>query len=416
MWKNIIIYLTEVRERIPSVMAWMNRRRNPSDSIGNSANPENSTEPKQGIPRRGALMAAGAAAATVVLDACAGEKKAEDQASSQSNETSSNETSSNERPTFEQANKHNGEWEKVDETIASLDKLDALEAELKKDEEILRNNGREPDLDKDIVRRRVEIKKSGRATVINFTKANSAIEYPQKFTDEYGIPTVSLTGDIGLELIQEQVAQAFLQLSNMFDIALQSSNSIDKNTALRIQVAFMKYMFINSGDAANEFIHKVDPDISSARNNGTPVRPYDVTIVSDQIWANFGAIPGLPGVLVVSSNNLSEQSGSTEGSKDERKVLVPVSAKLDNVTIPVTLDGIEAVAMDREFSYLPNSNKLTTDGQGTFYRVTLAYNYPWIEIASVEVVDLSNDTILIDGLNEKIESVFIESQERISNS
>jgi len=382
---------------------------NPSDST----NLENRTKP-EGIPRRGVLMAAGAAAATVVLNACAGKNEAGDQASSQSNETNPNK-----KPTFEQANKHNGEWEKVDETIASLDKLDALEAELKKDEEILRNNGREPDLDKDIVRRRVEIKKSGRATVINFTKANSAIEYPQKFTDEYGIPTVSLTGDIGLELIQEQVAQAFLQLSNMFDIALQSSNSIDKNTALRIQVAFMKYMFINSGDAANEFIHKVDQDISSARNNCTPVRPYDVTTISDQIWANFDAIPGLPGVLVVSSNNLSEQSGSTGESKDERKVLVPVSAKLDNVTIPITLDGIEVVAMDRKYSFPPGSNRLEdviTDGQGTFYRVTLAYNYPWIEIASVEVVDLSNDTILIDGLNEKIESVFIESQERISNS
>lgn len=389
-------------------MAWMNLiPRNPSDSIDNSTKPE-------GIPRRVFFKATGAAAAAGALDACAGEKKAEDQASSQSNETSSNE-----RLTFEQANKHNGEWEKVDETIASLDKLDALEAELKKDEEILRNNGIEPDLDKDIVRRRVEIKKSGRATVINFTKANSAIEYPQKFTDEYGIPTVSLTGDIGLELIQEQVAQAFLQLSNMFDIALQSSNSIDKNTALRIQVAFMKYMFINAGDAANEFIHKVDQDISSARNNCTPVRPYDVTTISDQIWANFDAIPGLPGVLVVSSNNLSEQSGSTGESKDERKVLVPVSAKLDNVTIPITLDGIEVVAMDRKYSFPPGSNRLEdviTDGQGTFYRVTLAYNYPWIEIASVEIVDLSNDTILIDGLNEKIESVFIESQERISNS
>ena len=49
-------------------MAWMNRRRNPSDST----NLENRTKP-EGIPRRGVLVAAGAAALGGALSACAGE-------------------------------------------------------------------------------------------------------------------------------------------------------------------------------------------------------------------------------------------------------------------------------------------------------------------------------------------------------
>lgn len=299
MWKNIIIYLTEVRERIPSVMAWMNRfRRNPSDSISNSANLENSTEPKQRIPRRGVLMAAGAAALGGALSACAGEDAVihhtpppESSESTPQPDALHDRTDTPEPVTDPEQEVHPEDYEKNNTNKRNWCEIDNTFAEIKNLKETIDQCRQENDRN----RESIFSEKLWKFCYDFLVKNNEGFLFPQTQLDDDG--TIRGDSDSKPETLNDHVVRAFAILHTIAD--LKTDLGIEEETRNFIYDTLCDLYLL--GSAKDNFKAIIIEETARCEKTGERISLFDATRVSDDDKRNFDTVTGLPAVLAFST-------------------------------------------------------------------------------------------------------------------
>lgn len=404
MWKNIIIYLTEVRERIPSVMTRKNCEYNPSDSTTT-----------KGIDRRNFLVAAAATTLGGALAAC--NKEGKGNASPSENATTPEASPTPEIQTHEQLNARKREYKGIDSFISALESTDATTEEIKKEEEVRHNNGNystNPELQE----KKLENTKKMREAFINLVAVNSPIEWPQNYTDQYGIPTVDTRGESGLALIKEQVTQNCLIASFIADLMTDTDPGVDDKDIDRILETFTEAGFILE-DAVKDFNGRIKESVDISKSLNTFSAPYRMDIEVAEKEGNFNTIPGLPGVVAYSTNHYtgSGQILDNSGASEEYPiVLTPVSilTNVEGSFVPYETGGVNILVCDRrgavsvsgkpELVGDPNS----TDGM-SIMTVVFDLTGKWMKLAYTRRVNKS-DTLMVEGQNVSIGEVVRNAQ------
>lgn len=312
MWKNIIIYLTEVRERIPSVMTRKNYEYNPSDSISNSAKYENSTELEQGIPRRGLLMAAGTAAVGGALAVLFGKKRGSEATPTSQNTptpkktparataapetTPASETTPTLNPDFIKNNTDVFEW---GNNVGDL--LPILKEQKAKLE------GEQSDV---LGATEYGVRQETKKAFLNFMHAIYGDDYPCTYLNEYGEVASDNGGDI--EKFKEYVVQKFDDL-HAIEVILSDQGDLGVDGGVseedRELIADSFFYVFSLGFAKNDFKMMMKQEINSCKESGKRVELFNVR-KSKSGGKNYSFVEGAPRIVAISSANDKSLIGS----------------------------------------------------------------------------------------------------------